>query len=715
MWTKSLRSTKAKANRLDDLFESLEQRVVMHQVPMATGFVALTSLEDRNNSVVRILTNVGRIDIELFEALVPAVTANFRNYITSGKIDEQFFHALAGGVLQAGLYKFDDGPGLSTITTNAPISNGFSRSNLQRTVAMVPISSIQADSQFIINLQDNIALNTQSGGFTVFGKVIQGWDIVTTISTYAVHNLNQQLTGNPTGPFNSVPVRPAYNPGVGPTEATLVKIIDIETIKAPGQAGYYSNTYVMPEGFRSATTTERVDIVNEDLTVGNINYFQIIVHYETGERDQVIYTGQLNPGQRFTFKLNDQFVPGLNVVRSNVGYAIEVRSTRKMGVALDHRDSGVSLGESFYMTPQIPTPQFTRYNFARASKSTTDTAFLLVQELDGKNVTINVLIYPFSGGSIYIPIQLEAFRRGGINLAQVGAIPDGEFSLYVTCLTPFAASLSQYRTGTGLTDGAVSQGVQGLGRVEGILAGAYVATGGEAKVDVFYPGNTSIVIVDFVIRLTNGTTLIPSPLTITTASSRRASLDLTTVPNLPRDQFFTITYRERQGVNAVSASYRSKIAGDEVSTPFQIVSNGTPTFADGYTDPTLLASNGMSETISIFNPYASNIFFVTQLIFQFSDGTQIFAPTNIATLNPLQRVDYRAADFSNVMTKINSNPSFRFYSIQVASAAFDPNVIGGVAVSLTRIHNTWGQSLTTLPSLDPGRAVVYFDHPEFNA
>src|SRR6185436_11629789 len=123
LWKKTLRPSAPTA----ELFESLEQRVVMHQVPMATGFLALSNLEDRNNSVVRIITNAGRIDIELFEALVPAVTANFRNYITSGKYDESFFHNRAN-TLQGGRYKFEDGTGLVTVTPNSPISNGFSRS-----------------------------------------------------------------------------------------------------------------------------------------------------------------------------------------------------------------------------------------------------------------------------------------------------------------------------------------------------------------------------------------------------------------------------------------------------------------------------------------------------------------------------------------------------------------------------------------------------------
>lgn len=695
----------------EGLFETLEPRVVLHQVPMATGFIPLTQLEDRNNSVVRILTNAGRIDIELFDALVPTATNNFRNYITSGKFDEMFFHSLGSGVLQAGRYKFDNVAGLSTISPNTPIANGFSRSNLQRTLSMVPISAIQADSQFLINLQDNPALDTASGGYTVFAKVIQGWDIVTTIAGYAVQNLNQQLLGSATGPFTSVPVRPGYNPGVGPTEATLVKVIDIETIKAQGPASYYQNTYVYPEGFRSNTTVERVDIVNKDLS--NINYFTIIVRYESGERDQVLHSGQIAAGARFTFKINDANIPGLNIVRSNVGYAIEVRSTRAAAVTLNHRDSGVTLSESFYMTPQIPTPQFTRYNFPIGRKSATEQAYLLVQELDGKDVTINVLIY-HSTGTKYIPITLEAFRRGGLNLNAFTDIPNGSYSIYVTCLTPFAAALSQYNTGTGLTDAGTAQGVQGLGRREGALAGAYVATGGSAFLDFFYPGSASVVIVDYTITLTNGTVLTPSPVTLTQAA-RRQTVDLTTIAGLPRDAYFSIQYTERQAVNAVSVHYRSKIAGDEVSTPFQINSTNTVLFADGFTDPTLIGSNGMSETISIFNPYGGGLNMFYQLLFQFSDGTQIFAPDTVASLQSLRRVDVRASQFTNVLNKINSDPAFRFYSVQVITAVFNiPVPVGGVVAQMTRIHNTWGQSLTTIPSNDPGRQVVYFDNPEFD-
>lgn len=717
MFTKPMRRRADRQSRRSDrvpasMFESLEQRMVMYQSPMVTGFLPLTQLEDRNDSVVRILTNVGRIDIELFESLVPGVTANFRNYINNGSFDESFFHSLANGVMQGGVYKFDDVARLSTITPLAPIANGFSRSNLAQTLAMVPINSTQATNQFLINLQDNTQLNTQGGGYTVFGKVIQGWDIVTTIQALTTRNLNQELLGTLNGPFTAVPTTGSYNPTTGPTEATLVKIIDVETIKAPGLPSYYGKQYVYAEGSRSDTTTEEIDLVNQD--TANTSYFQVLVHYESGTRDAMIYSGSIVAGGSFSLKVNDFAQGGLNLVRPGEKYTFDVRATRKMGVAFNHTDTGVVLGESFLMTPQIPAGQFKNYQFAQATKGDLNSAILVVEDLSGVSTTINVDVFTSSGQLLYFAIEIEGFRRGTLDFSTLSAIPAGDFSIWTTSLNPYAASLSEYKTGGSgsASDGSTAQGVQGGGRAAGALAGAYLATGGQGEVDVVYSGVSSFIIIDFTITLTNGTVLTPAPMTITQSTHRNA-LDLATVSNLPRDQFFTIQYRERQGINAVSASYKSEIAGDQVSTPFQINATNDVLFADGFTDPVLAGSNGMRETISIFNPYASPITFIYQLLFHFSDGSQIYAPSVIQTLGPLSRRDHKALDFADVSTKINSDPAFYHYSVEVIAAPFAP-VVGGVIAQLTRVQNTIGQAMTTIPALDPSDQVVYMDSPEFN-
>ncbi len=700
-------------------FESLEQRMVMYQSPMVTGFLPLSQLEDRGNSVVRILTNVGRIDIELFETLVPTLTANFRSYINNGTLDESFFHSINTTVLQGGGYRFDDISRLSAVPALTPVPNGNTRSNLARTLAMVPINSTQVASQFIINLQDNPALNTQSGGFPVFGKVIQGWDVIQNIQTFATPDLNQQLLGTGTGPFSLVPVTGAYNGTVGPTEATIVKIIDVETIKAPGLPSYYGKEFAYAEGSRSATTTETISMVNEDTS--NINYVQVVIRYESGLRDAVIYSGSIAAGARFALTVNDATNPGLNLVRTGEKYSFSVRSTRKMGVAFNHADTGVVLGESFVMTPQVPVGQFKNYQFAQASKSSLHQTLLVVENLGGQNSTVNVNVYTGGAGLMYFAIEIEAFRRGTLDFSTLTNLPDGEFSIWATSLSPFVAAVTQTKTGGGgnASDGSTAQAAQGGGRTEGTLAGAYVATGGEAHIDVLYTGDTSVVLVDFTITLTGGATLNPGTLIMTTAD-RRKSIDLTTVPTLPLDTFFTIQYSERLGLTPIAVTYRSSIAGDEVSTPFQTSTAENTMFADGFSDPALVGSNGMSETISIFNPYASSgVTFIFDLLFHFSDGTTIFAyagtPPGFQTLAPLQRRDYRAMSIPVIAAKINSDPAFQRYSIEVISAPIGAaSPLAGAVTQITRIQNTLGRAMTSIPSLDPSREIVYMDNPVFN-
>ena len=129
-------------------------------------------------------------------------------------------------MLQGGGYTYDDVAGLASVPADPPIVNEFSRSNLARTVAMakVPNNPNSATNQFFINLEDNPDLNSQNGGFTVFGKVVLGWDVVQTIAGFALRDLDQAFTGaNPNpGIFDTVPVTPQYNNANGPTEATIV-------------------------------------------------------------------------------------------------------------------------------------------------------------------------------------------------------------------------------------------------------------------------------------------------------------------------------------------------------------------------------------------------------------------------------------------------------------------------------------------------------------
>lgn len=701
------------------LLESLEERLALYQGPMISGMPPIASLENQFDTVVRIDTNLGKIDIEVFDYTVPTAADNFKKYVNAGKFDEMFFDKLAGGVLQAGKNKFVNGTGLTTIPALPSIPNGFSRSNLARTLAMVPDTSTTTSQRFLINLQDNTALNTQSGGYTVFAKVIQGWEIVQAIAALQTRDLDQQFTGaNPNpGPFDTVPVTAQYNPNTGPTEATLVKVIDIEVVKTKGTNRYFEQTLVFPEGFRSNSTIERIDMVNTDQNFAN--FYQVIVRYETGDRDSVILTGTMAPGQRISLKINDYRAPTYNIVRSGVGYAFEIRTTRGFAASLDHFDNGVTLGESFQLVARVFPGQLKFWNFGGADKGGLFKSYILFQNLTDLDTLVNVLLVPASGtGNVLIPITLKAARRGGIDIQTLAQLANGPFSVQITSNQPIVAAVSEYQLGgpSNLTTGDTAIGTINNGSPEGYLAAGRVPTGSASYIDLYYTDNNiGLNIVDLEFTLSDGTVLTDQ--VALTSTNRHFRYDIgASLPLLPRDAFFSVRYAARNGTTPVTASYISTEGGDMLTTAFQTTTSRSVSFGDGYTDPT--QPPNMTETISVVNPYAdvTGVSFFYQLVFYFNDGQPPIFAGGVQTLGPHQRRDHKAVDFAPVLSRINANPANRFYSVQVVSAQFSPTSTpaGGVVAQITRIQNALGQAYTSTPALDPTLPFLFLSDPEFH-
>ena len=131
-------------------------------------------------TVVRVQTSAGPIDVALYDASAPRTVGNFLSYVRSGAYDGSFFHRLVRGfVLQGGGLRWDDGvtPPLGAVPVTATLVNEFSatRSNVRGTVAMAKVAGNpdSATNQWFVNLADNSAnLDTQNGGFTVFGRVL---------------------------------------------------------------------------------------------------------------------------------------------------------------------------------------------------------------------------------------------------------------------------------------------------------------------------------------------------------------------------------------------------------------------------------------------------------------------------------------------------------------------------------------------------------------
>lgn len=135
---------------------------------------------------VKLTTNNGDITLELDAEKAPTTVENFVSYVTSGHYDGTIFHRVIDDfMIQGGGFDED----MEQKKTNAPIKNEANNglSNLEGTIAMARTAAPHsASAQFFINTTDNAFLNfsaeTADGwGYCVFGKVIDGMDVVESI------------------------------------------------------------------------------------------------------------------------------------------------------------------------------------------------------------------------------------------------------------------------------------------------------------------------------------------------------------------------------------------------------------------------------------------------------------------------------------------------------------------------------------------------------
>ena len=140
--------------------------------------------------MVKLHTTMGVITLELDEAKAPITVKNFLEYLNSGFYSNTIFHRVIDGfMLQGGGFE----PGMEQKATRAPIKNEADNGlkNLAYTVAMARTPSPHsASSQFFINAADNDFLNysgpsPESWGYCVFGRVVEGKDIVDQIKKVA--------------------------------------------------------------------------------------------------------------------------------------------------------------------------------------------------------------------------------------------------------------------------------------------------------------------------------------------------------------------------------------------------------------------------------------------------------------------------------------------------------------------------------------------------
>ena len=158
----------------------------LSQILLLLVFFWASNVFAEDNPRVKLTTSKGDIVLELDKAKAPATVENFLNYVNSGFYNGTIFHrVISNFMIQGGGYTKD----FQKKPTNAPIKNEANNglSNVRGTIAMARTSDPHsATAQFFINVVDNKFLDYRSAtmrgwGYAVFGKVIEGMNVVDAI------------------------------------------------------------------------------------------------------------------------------------------------------------------------------------------------------------------------------------------------------------------------------------------------------------------------------------------------------------------------------------------------------------------------------------------------------------------------------------------------------------------------------------------------------
>jgi cyclophilin family peptidyl-prolyl cis-trans isomerase len=183
---------------------------------LIVGALALLPGCGSDNPIVVIDTSMGPIKVELYESDAPITVKNFLKYVDEKHYDNTIFHRvmrdfmIQGGGTTVGLKPIGG--------TNVPIKNESYNglSNSRGTIAMARTNEPNsATDEFFINVVDNAPLNRKGGvggeGYCVFGKVIDGMDVVDRIRAVPTKAVPPQ--------FEALPIEPVIVKSIRLVEA----------------------------------------------------------------------------------------------------------------------------------------------------------------------------------------------------------------------------------------------------------------------------------------------------------------------------------------------------------------------------------------------------------------------------------------------------------------------------------------------------------------
>ncbi|XOV78504.1 MAG: peptidylprolyl isomerase [Aestuariibacter sp.] len=198
---------------------------------ISTLLVSLGVVVQANATVVEFRTNIGDIQVNLYDEITPQTVSNFLEYVNAGAYANSVIHrSVDDFVVQGGGYVYNNELPLDAIAAGVAVENEPALSNVSGTISMAKLANDpnSATSQWFFNVADNSAnLDVQNGGFSVFGQVIgDGMSVLSAIQELPRYDMG--------GAANSIPLRNYSNDDasneVEPTDEHLVIIQDIVVI-----------------------------------------------------------------------------------------------------------------------------------------------------------------------------------------------------------------------------------------------------------------------------------------------------------------------------------------------------------------------------------------------------------------------------------------------------------------------------------------------------
>ena len=159
---------------------------ITKKLPLLLAAASLSMMANlAQATIVEFETSQGKIKVNLYDIGTPKTVANFMQYVEEGSYNQTIIHRSVNNFIIQGGSFFLDGDQLAQIETHGTVVNEPVFSNVAGTIAMAKLgnSANSATSQWFFNLGDNSQnLDQQNGGFTVFGRVISGLDVLQKIS-----------------------------------------------------------------------------------------------------------------------------------------------------------------------------------------------------------------------------------------------------------------------------------------------------------------------------------------------------------------------------------------------------------------------------------------------------------------------------------------------------------------------------------------------------